>query len=179
LTLETEIKTAKGKETKMKSLIVYSSKTGNTRKLAEIANEMLAGDKTFCPVSEAPDPTGFDLVVVGFWLQAGKPDPKSAEYLAKIGDAKLFLLATHGAAADSPHAQTALETARSLAAEAQVVGSFNCPGEVNPAVLEKASQKDPQPPWLADAPAAVGRPNAEDLAALRAALRERLSDFLS
>ena len=162
----------------MKTLIVYSSKTGNTQKLAAVVNEMVTGEKTFCPIQEAPEPEGFDLVVVGFWLQAGKPEPKSAEYLAKVAATNLFLIATHGAADDSAHAKNAMETAKALAPHAQVVGTFNCQGEVNPAVLEKAGKKDPQPPWLADAPAAVGRPNAEDLEALRGSLRSQLADFI-
>lgn len=162
----------------MKSLIVCSSKTGNTKKLTEAVNEMLAGDKTVCSIEDAPDPEGFDLVVVGFWLQGGKPEPKSAEYLAKIAHTNLFLIATHGAADNSAHAAAALSAAKSLAPDAQVVGTFNCQGEVNSAVLERASKKDPQPPWLADAPAAVGRPNADDLDALRKTIRAGLSEYV-
>jgi hypothetical protein len=40
--------------------------------------------------------------------------------------------------------------------------------------LEKARAKNPPPVWLADAPAAVGRPNADDLQALRDAFARAL-----
>ncbi len=162
----------------MKTLIVYSSQTGNTQKLAATFNDLLGGKKTFCPISEAPDPVGYDLVVLGFWLQAGKPDPKSSEYLAKIGDTKLFLFATHGAAADSVHALKAIEQAISLAPSAKMAGTFNCPGEVNSLFLEKVRKKDPQPPWIGNAPAAVGHPDQSDIDRLVETVKARLPDFL-
>ena len=90
----------------MKTLIVYSSQTGNTRKLAQAVNDLIPGEKILCPVDEAPEPEGFDMIVQGFWLKAGKPDPKSSEYLARLGDVRLFLWATHGAAADSDPPQS-------------------------------------------------------------------------
>jgi flavodoxin I len=137
------------------------------------------GEKTICHVSEAPDPGGFDLVVLGFWLMAGKPDPQSSDFLAAVGPTKLFLMATHGAAADSAHARKAMEHARSLAASAQIAGTFNCQGEVSPAFLEKAAQKDPQPPWIGDAPAAAGHPDHSDIDRLAQALKSSLPQFVA
>jgi len=148
----------------MKFLIVYSSQTGNTKKLAEAVYESVAGEKEICPIAEAPDPDGYDLIAVGFWLQAGKPDPKTMEYLPKIGSGKrLFLFATHGAASDSDHANNALIVAKGLAPDSEIAGTFSCQGEVNPKVLEKISAK-PQPPvWLKDAPDAKGHPDDRDI----------------
>ena len=125
----------------MKSLIVYSSQTGNTRKLAEAVRNALPGETAMVPVDSAPSPEGYDLVAVGFWLQAGKPDPKAAAYLQYLSNTPLFLFATHGAASDS--------------------------GEVNPKGLEKIRAKTPPPPWIGDAEAAVGHPDAQDLARLQ------------
>ena len=93
----------------MKSLVVYSSQTGNTRKLAEAAFEALSGEKEILLVDDAPDPSEYDSIVVGFWLKGGKPDPKSAEYLGKVKQKALFLFATHGAAAESNHAIQGME----------------------------------------------------------------------
>lgn len=163
----------------MKTLIVYSSQTGNTKKLAEALNQLIGGEKTLCHISEAPDPDGYDLVALGFWLQAGKPDPKAAEYLAGLGDQKLFLFATHGAAAGSAHARNAVEVAKALAPSARIAGTFNCPGEVNPAFLEKARKKEPQPPWIDDAPAAVGRPDKDDIRRLAEKVQACLPGFLA
>ncbi len=148
----------------MKSLVVYSSKSGNTKKLAEAVYNYLVGDKELCAMGDAPDPAGYTFVALGFWLQGGQPDPDSQAYLAKMEEGQeLYLFATHGAAAGSPHAQNAMRSAKSIAAKARVIATFSCPGQVSEKVLEMAAKKDPQPPWLADAPAAVGHPDEKDV----------------
>ncbi len=148
----------------MKSLIVYSSKSGNTKKLAEALYRHLSGEKELYPVADAPDPEGYNFVAVGFWLQGGQPDPASQKFLAKIEDGQdLYLFATHGAAVGSPHAENAMNSAKAIAAKGHVIATFSCPGKVSEKVLEMAAKKDPQPPWLADAPAAVGHPDETDI----------------
>jgi flavodoxin len=156
----------------MKTLVVYSSQSGNTRKLADAVFELIDAKKEIYPVTEAPDPSGYDSVAVGFWLKAGKPDPLSSEFLSKIKTQQLFLFATHGAAAGSTHAEGAMSHARSLVPEATVRGTFNCQGEVNPEVLERASQKPEPPVWLEDAPSAAGHPNRDDMQELKKVLED-------
>ncbi|MBC2704427.1 flavodoxin family protein [Desulfobacula sp.] len=158
----------------MKSLIVYSSQTKNTKKLAEAIYESLEGEKDIFPVDEAPSTEGYDLTAVGFWLMAGKPDPKISEYLAKkvIKDNSLFLFATHGAAAGSNHVKNAIDHAIGLKNDVKIKGVFTCQGEVNPKVLEKVKQKPEPPVWIGDAAHAVGHPNEEDLSALRKMITE-------
>jgi len=148
----------------MKSLVVYSSKSGNTRKLAEAVYEYLEGEKTIVAIADAPDPSEYTFVAVGFWLMAGQPDPESQAFLARLKEGQdVYLFATHGAAAGSDHAENAMKKAKEIAARAHLLATFSCPGEVSPQVIEKAAQKNPQPAWLADAPAAKGHPNANDL----------------
>ncbi|MCK5071262.1 MAG: flavodoxin family protein [Desulfocapsa sp.] len=148
----------------MKSLVVYSSKSGNTKKVAEAVYNNIPDDKEIFAIGDAPDPAGYDFVAVGFWLQAGQPDPVSQEYFAKIGEGQdVFLFATHGAAVGSPHAEKAMDSAKSMVAKGHVVATYSCAGQVAEKFLEVAAKKDPQPPWLADAPAAVGHPDDMDL----------------
>ena len=155
----------------MKTLVVYSSQTGNTKKLAETVCESLPNGTLMCSVDEAPNPDDYDLVALGFWLQAGQPDPKSAGYLEKLkGHQNVFLFATHGANPNSEHAKNAMARAQSLAENATVTGTFSCFGEVNPKVLAKVKAK-PQPPvWIDDSAHAVGHPDQRDLQRLRASL---------
>jgi flavodoxin I len=169
---------SKVKKSAKSALIVYSSRSGNTKRLAETINSLLWGKKTFCSITDAPEPDGYDVVALGFWLMAGKPDPASAEYLPKIRGSKLFLFSTHGAAAGSKHALKAMELAKSMAPSARIVGTFECQGEVNPKFLEKAGKKDPPPPWIKDAPDAIGHPDDGDLAVLIETLRASLPEFL-
>jgi len=157
----------------MKSLIVYSTQTENTKKLADTIYKTLEGEKDIFPVDEAPSTQGYDLIAVGFWLMAGKPDPKTSEYLTKLGKGdRVFLFATHGAASGSDHAQNAVKHAIGLTNGADIAGIFTCQGQVNPKVLEKVKQKPEPPVWIGDADDAVGHPNADDLSALQKKLTE-------
>jgi len=136
----------------MKSLVVYSSKSGNTRKMAEAVFEYLRGEKEIVAVADAPDPAGYSFVAVGFWLKAGQPDPDSQAFLARLKEGQaVYLFATHGAAATSAHAENGMKKAKELAGGAHVVSTY------------LPAQKDPLPAWVPDAPAAKGRPDANDL----------------
>src|SRR5665647_595613 len=148
----------------MKNLVVYSSKSGNTKKLAEAVYEYLSGDKEIAAVADAPDPAEYTFVAVGFWVKDGQPDPDSQAFLARLKDGQnVYLFATHGAAVGSVHVKNAMMKARELVAKASVRAIFSCPGEVDAKTLETAAQKNPQPAWFADAPAAKGHPDAKDL----------------
>ena len=159
----------------MKTLIVYSSKSGNTKKLAKAAYDFLPGENNLRAVEEKPDSAGYDFLLVGFWLQGGKADPESREYLATIAPANLFLFATHGASIGSQHAQKAMEEVKNLISTAKVLGTFNCQGEVKEEFLAKVRQKDPQPPWVKDAPGAVGHPDNIDIANLQTELERAVT----
>jgi flavodoxin I len=64
----------------MTSLIVYASQSENTQTLAKAVYDSIEGEKETYPIDQAPthDPN-YDLVAVGFWLQAGRPDPTGKE----------------------------------------------------------------------------------------------------
>ena len=152
----------------MKSLIVYSSQSGNTKKLAEAVYESLKGDKEIYPIAEAPEPADYDFFAIGFWLKAGKPDPATLEYLPKIGsEKKIFLFATHGADPDSDHAKSAIKYAIDLIPSAEIVNTYNCQGGVNPEVLGKILEKPDPPNWVKDAPNAAGHPDEKDIINLK------------
>ena len=86
----------------MKTLVVYSSQSGNTRKLADAVFEAIDAEKEIYPVDEAPDPSGYNPVAVGFWFKAGKPDPLSLEFLSKIKANSFFSLPLTARRQDRP-----------------------------------------------------------------------------
>ncbi len=156
----------------MKHLVVYSSPGGNTQKLAEELFRRLPEEKDIQPISESPDPADFDVICVGFWFKGGQPDAASQEYLKKCRNKKVFLFATHGAATESDLVRMGMNKAAELVDEDSVIGNFSCQGEVPAKFLEDAANKDPQPPWLNDAPAAQGHPNSDDFANLYKAITD-------
>lgn len=155
----------------MRALIVYSSQSGNTKKLAQAVRDSLTIETRMLPVEQLPTPEEDEIVFFGFWLKGGQPDPKTAKYLSRVGNARLFLFATHGAAAGSRHAQDAMLYAESLAPGAAILGTFTCQGQVDSKVLDKARQKSPRPVWVDDAAAAAGHPDEKDLERLRQAVQ--------
>ena len=66
----------------MKSCIIYSSVTGNTRKVAE-ALAAASGAPCF-PVREAPDPDDYDLLALGFWVRLGQADARTQGYMLSL-----------------------------------------------------------------------------------------------
>ncbi len=148
----------------MKNLVVYSSKTGNTKKLAEAIYGHIPGEKEIKPVSEAPDPEGYTFIAAGFRIENGEPDPAIQEYLKRIlDDCQVFLFATHASERGSEVVKNAMKKARDLAKRARIVGEFDCLGEVPEDKLNEARQQTPQPEWVKDAEKAKGHPNDEDI----------------
>lgn len=75
----------------MRYLVVYSSITGNTRRVAEAVFETLPELKAIYPVEAAPDPEGYDFIALGFWLDRGTADEKFRRYIKKIKNKKIGL----------------------------------------------------------------------------------------
>ena len=123
----------------MKALVVYSSRTGNTRKIAEAIAAVLPGCEIH-PVESAPAPEGYDLVAVGYWVDKGMPDAQAKAYLETVRDAKVALFGTLGAWPDSEHARDCIRKSEALLKEPErgntVMGSFICQGKVDPRVVE-------------------------------------------
>lgn len=121
----------------MKTLIVFSSKTGNTEKVCRAAAEAIPGCE-IVPVEEAPAPAGRDLVIVGFWVDKGMPDAKALAYMEGVSKANVALIGTLGAWPDSDHAKECAAKAEALLAERgnTVLGSFLCQGKVDPRLIE-------------------------------------------
>lgn len=167
----------------MKILLIYSSKTGNTQKVAEAIGEAL--QVTPVPVEENPSPETFDWIVAGYWVDRGTADGKMKAYLEKISGKKVALFATLGAEPDSEHAAKCLENgAALLGAGSEVVGKFICQGKVAPEMVDMMKKMFPAghphamtPERLARIEQAASHPDVADLAAAKAYfgnLREKL-----
>jgi len=160
----------------MKSLVVYSSQTGNTKKLAEAVYEALPDEKEIFELGQAPDPAAYDLVAVGFWFKSGKPNPETMEFLPKLSGKATFIFATHGAPVEYDHVAKGLEEAKERAGGAKILGSFSCMGAVNPKVLEKVRSmpEEKQPLWISRAEEAANHPDDGDIRALKGAVTAAL-----
>lgn len=128
----------------MKALVAYSSRTGNTKKVAEAIHGIMPPGAVIAPVEEAPDPAAFDFVAVGYWVDKGMPDDLAKEFMAKVNGKQVGLFGTLGAWPDSEHARQCMEHAVNLVAENNTVAcQFICMGKVDPRLIE-AMQKMPE-----------------------------------
>ena len=115
----------------MRSLIVYSSVTGNTRLLAEGIAKALSVETDVFPVHKAPSTIGYDLVLLGFWVYRAKPDPRMLRYMQTVSHQNVALFGTLAAWPDSPHAQAVLSHARHVLTGNNIVGEFLCLGRLS------------------------------------------------
>ncbi|MDR2314040.1 MAG: flavodoxin family protein [Spirochaetaceae bacterium] len=140
-----------GEEKKTGGLIVYSSRTGNTRRLAEGICRGLAEpggrEIRLAAVEENPDPAGAPWILAGFWADRGNADQRALEYLKTLEGRRVGLFGTLGADPRSKHAQDMRQKVQALAAEKNtVLGCFLCQGKIDPALTERFKSLSPEDP---------------------------------
>lgn len=132
----------------MKTLIVYSSRTGNTRKIAEAIHPVMPEGTALFPVENAPDPSEYDFIALGFWVDKGAPDSAMVKYMGQIREKTIGLFGTLGAWPDSEHARDCMRKATELLPGSHVLGTFICQGKIDPellAAMEKMGKNSPHP----------------------------------
>lgn len=162
----------------MEILLVYSSKTGNTRKVAEAIGEALQIPPV--PVEDNPSPEGYDLILAGYWVDRGTADAKMKKYLGNLSKKRVALFATLGAEPESAHAKQCLENGAQLLGEGcEVVGRFICQGKVAEEMVMQMKKMFPEghphamtPERLKRIEKAASHPDAVDLDAAKAYFKQ-------
>ena len=155
----------------MKTLIVYSSLTGNTKMVAEAMFAAAPAGAEIYSVGDAPAAEGYDLVAVGFWVDRGSADKNAAKYLLALRNQKVALFGTLGAYPDSDHARDCMARAAMLLDSGNTLaGTFICQGKIAAKLRESFKNLPPDHPH-AMTPERIARheeagkhPNEEDLA---------------
>jgi len=162
----------------MKALVAYMSKTGNTKKVAEAIFEALDCEKEIMPVEQVADISGYDLSFLGFPVQRFGPDPKTVRLLQQHcqpgRDVALFI--THAAPEDEAQLPEWLAGFRTAAARANIVGIFDCQGQLSKgtkrimSILPMRGLRQ-----MAKRDNSQGQPDATRLARARAFARETVA----
>lgn len=150
-------------------LLVYSSRTGNTKKVAEAIAGALGIPAL--PVEAQPSPAGRGLVIAGFWVDRGTADAKMKAHLEHLQGKSVALFATLGADPASDHAAACRERATALlGAGCTVEGTFLCQGKVSEQVVAQMKTMFPPghphaltPEWMTRLAQASSHPDEEDL----------------
>ncbi len=153
-----------------KILIAYSSKTGNTEKVAKALYEANPEACDLKKVDEVTAVDAYDVIFIGYWVDKGGPDPKAKELLSTIKGKKVVLFQTLGADPASDHSRTSFaNAAKYLDPDCMVLGTLSIQGAIDSqliAVMSKMPAGSPHAPseeskkrWAA----ASTHPDAADL----------------
>ena len=131
--------------------VVFTSKTGNTRHLAEGIRKQLGEEE--CGYFGAPDAAALeaDVVFAGFWTDRGSCDGEMAAFLESLTTQKLFLFGTAGFGGAPAYFEKILETVKSHVVRRRYEA------------MEDDAKKEAM---LMNFDRAVGHPDAADLQAL-------------
>ncbi|MBN2379939.1 flavodoxin [candidate division WOR-3 bacterium] len=160
----------------MKVLVAYLSRTGNTRKVAEAIAGEIEVDKDVKKFNEIESLDAYNLAFIGFPIERFGPAKEAVQFLAmKAIGKKVALFITHAAPEELPHLATWMEKCRQAAMEAELLGVFNCRGDLARQVRESMlKSEDPQLRAWGEASKPMGSPDEARLERARAFAKEVL-----
>ncbi len=155
--------------------IVYSSKTGNTKMLADALHQALPADD--CLYFGAPDAQALaaERIYIGFWTDKGTCDAETAAFLAQLTQQEIFLFGTCGFGGGVAYFEQILARVRDLLPESvQLVGSYLCPGKMPQSVRdryvriaeEEPAKRSHMQKMIFNFDCALSHPDASDLQGL-------------
>ena len=149
----------------MKVLVTYYSQTGNTEMLARAIYEAIHVDKELLPIRDVKTVQGYDVVFVGFPVQAHSVPAAVVPFFKDLpaGQA-IALFCTHGSLRGGQLPKQAIESAIGLAPRVRILGTFGVRGKVNPKVIDSLMRMMEHQAWAEEAQGAAGHPDAADLA---------------
>ena len=175
--------------------IIYSSRSGNTRAVAEHLAARLelgavnARDELKARMADrGPDGrlmrgdtagAADEILLLGFWAWRCGPNPTMRDLMRGLRNRRVFLFGTMAAWPHSDHARDCLTCARELLAGGgnEVLGHFFCQGRLDPTV-RKNSRHPATPEREQRLAEAEKHPNAEDFAAAEASARAVLTPLM-
>ena len=164
----------------MKYSVVYSSRTGNTKLLADTIMQEIPKNNCiyFGPIDDRA--LEADRIFVGFWTDNGVCNEETAAFLKKIGKKDVFLFGTAGLGRSVNYFDKIIHRTRALMSEkSRFIGSFMCQGKMPMALRERYMEmkKAPVPDpnldrMIENFDIALSHPSKEDLFNLRSWMRK-------
>ena len=155
--------------------IIFSSLTGNTKKLADTIRAVLPSED--CDYFGAPETAELhsEMLYVGFWTDKGNADSAALGLLSKLKDKKIFLFGTAGFGGSAAYFQKILDHVKqSVDPSNTVVGEYMCQGKMPQSVRDRYMKMKAQPEHPANIDAlienfdrALSHPDEDDLERLR------------
>ena len=126
----------------MSSLVVFSTSTGNTKKIADAIFSVLKDkDKKITDVNEINtiNINEYERIIIGGWIDKGEIDEKAKEFLTKLKNKKLGLFVTMGGNPETDREKNCFqEIKKSLEKNGNIVEKiFVCQGAIDPNLINK------------------------------------------
>lgn len=117
--------------------VIFSSVTGNTKKVAhEILKIMPEGTEIY-DLKELKNESDADLLVLGYWADRTTANKEMREFMEGLKGKKVITFGTLGAYPDSEHAKKTKENVSKLLEENnEVLGNFLCQGKIDTKITE-------------------------------------------
>lgn len=163
----------------MSYAIVFSSKTGNTRLLADTLRASLPQNECTYFGAPAPEALEAETLYIGFWTDKGHADDTLTAFLQTLKGKRVFLFGTAGFGGSAPYFEKILAaTRKALDGSNTVIGSFMCQGKMPMSVRQRYEAMKAQPAHIPNLDAlienfdkALSHPDAADLEQLKQAVK--------
>ena len=123
----------------MKYQVIYTSKTGNTEKVAKKIFEVLPGnEKDIQRFETGMNTTDADIYFIGFWINRGTCSMDLIDYISELHGKKVVLFGTCGMASDDAYYKKLMDEVEVwLPEDSACIGRFMCQGKMPMTVREK------------------------------------------
>ena len=130
----------------MKYSIVYSSRTGNTKLLAETIKTILPEQDCVYFGEPSEEASKADRIYVGFWTDKGNCNSECEEFLKKLGHKEVFLFGTAGFGGTPEYFDKIIRhVSKKLPFSAQIIGSYMCQGKMPISVRDRYEKMKKSP----------------------------------
>lgn len=159
----------------MKIIIIYSSNTGNTKKIAASINRAIKEAEMIAAEDIINEWKSADVIFLGGWIDRGNFDYQTRALLKQIEGKKIAIFSTLGAYVPSNHASLVLKKLEEQVKEKNVyLGGYICQGKVSPEFVEKMKKMFPAnhshaitPAWVKMLQDGEKHPDKEDCQAAK------------
>jgi flavodoxin len=165
----------------MSYVIIYSSATGNTKKVAYEILKAMPEDTKIYDLQELKVDVEEENLILGYWVHRAKPNKEMLHFMETLSDKKVITFGTLGAYPDSEHGEaTKKNVTEILETHNTVLGNFLCQGKINPKITEMFKKSSGDSPHqmteerLKRHQEAAKHPNEEDFEAARVFIKEIL-----
>ena len=112
--------------------IIYSSKTGNTKKLAEAIYNALPQNKCdYYGTVDKIDDVLSNVIYIGFWTEKGNADHLTIDFLNKLKNKKIFLFGTAGYGESEKYFEGIINNVKkNIDSSNTIIGTFMCQGKM-------------------------------------------------